>query len=122
MNCFNHHAVVAVGTCKACGKGLCQDCAVDLGHGISCRGDHEATVHSYNDVLKRNERILAAAPRNIFLAPMFFSFMGIVFIFWALSNPKGDQSFLISLGVGFIVFGWLMYRQGRKSFQGKNPS
>jgi hypothetical protein len=38
MRCFVHHDLEAVGTCRACNKGLCRECASDLGHSISCRG------------------------------------------------------------------------------------
>jgi len=36
MNCFYHPQVSAVGICKYCQKGLCTECAVDLGHGMGC--------------------------------------------------------------------------------------
>jgi hypothetical protein len=41
MNCFNHPGVPAVGICKACQKGLCKECALDLGHGIACKNHRE---------------------------------------------------------------------------------
>jgi len=47
MRCFNHQDHEAVGCCKACGKGLCPDCAADLGHALACRGSHEAMVETY---------------------------------------------------------------------------
>jgi hypothetical protein len=115
MNCFNHPTMVALGTCKACSKGLCQACAVDMGHGLSCKGEHEATVQAYHDMLKRNERALAAAPRNIILAPVFFAFMGVVFMIWGLSSPHGVKDFTFILGCGFLAFGALAYRQARRS-------
>lgn len=33
MRCLNHRDREAVGTCKACSKGLCAECAVDLADG-----------------------------------------------------------------------------------------
>jgi len=41
VRCYNHPERDAVGSCKSCCKGLCTECAVDLGHGLSCRGEHE---------------------------------------------------------------------------------
>ncbi|WP_430390454.1 hypothetical protein [Dyella sp. 20L07] len=117
MNCFNHPVVTAVGTCKACGKGLCHDCVLDMGHGLSCKGEHEITVQAYDDMLKRNARILAAAPRNIILAPIFYAFMGVVFVAWALSSPRGVKDFTFIFGCGFLMFAALAYRQASRSIQ-----
>ena len=86
-----------------------------MGHGLSCKGEHEATVQSYHDMLKRNERALAAAPRNILLMPLFYAFMGLVFVTWGLTSPKGVRDFTFILGCGFLVFGGAVYRQARKS-------
>jgi hypothetical protein len=101
--------------CKACAKGLCHQCIVDLGHGLSCKGEHEATVQLYNDMLKRNQRIIAAAPRNILVAPIFYAFMGAVFIAWGLTSPRGMLDFTVILGVGFLIFALVSYRQARKA-------
>ncbi|MBP7275989.1 MAG: hypothetical protein KBA51_07280, partial [Kiritimatiellae bacterium] len=35
MKCFNHEDRDAVGTCKSCGKGVCRECAVDMGKGLA---------------------------------------------------------------------------------------
>jgi hypothetical protein len=115
MNCFNHPTSTALGTCKACGKGLCESCIVDMGHGLSCKGEHEVTVQAYHDMLKRNARVLAAAPRNIILAPLFYAFLGFVFMIWGLSSPQGIKDFTFILGCGFLVFAGLTYRQARRS-------
>lgn len=119
MNCFNHPSVVALGVCKACGKGLCQACIVDLGHGLSCKGEHEATVQTYHDMFKRNIRMLSVAPRNIILAPAFFAFLGLVFVAWGASSPLGTMNFTVLLGGGFIVFAVLSYWQARRSLAGR---
>ncbi|MHA6206010.1 hypothetical protein ACXU4B_16410 [Dyella soli] len=66
-------------------------------------------------MFKRNERILAAAPRNIVLAPIFYAFLGLVFIAWALSVHNGFMDFTFVFGCGFLIFAALTYRQARKS-------
>jgi len=86
-----------------------------MGHGLSCKGDHEITVQSYHDMLDRNRRVMAAAPRNIVLAPVFYAFLGFVFVAWGLSSPRGFRDFTFILGCGFVAFGALAYRQARKS-------
>ena len=54
MNCFLHPDRVAVGSCKACQKGLCVDCAVDLGLGLACRNSHETQVEEVNWMIEHN--------------------------------------------------------------------
>jgi len=49
MNCFEHPDVNAVGLCKFCQKGLCQDCAHDLSHGLACK-DHIREVTDLNSI------------------------------------------------------------------------
>ena len=44
MRCFQHGDVEAVGICRSCQKGLCRDCAVDLGQGLACQNSCEMAV------------------------------------------------------------------------------
>ena len=46
MKCFNHLNDDAIGTFKHCRKGLCHECAADLGHGLACKNQHEEAVNS----------------------------------------------------------------------------
>ena len=36
MECFYHEGASAVGSCRACLKGLCRSCAVELEGGLAC--------------------------------------------------------------------------------------
>jgi hypothetical protein len=51
MKCFRHRAD-AVGFCKACGKGLCRRCGVDLRHSFTCRGECAAEAERYEREVK----------------------------------------------------------------------
>lgn len=57
MHCFNHGSAHAVGVCKACQKGLCPDCAVDVGNGIACKATCETSVAELNEMNERGLRI-----------------------------------------------------------------
>ncbi|WP_130620892.1 hypothetical protein [Dyella amyloliquefaciens] len=76
-------------------------------------------MKSYRDILDRNRRVIVAAPRNIILAPVFYAFVGFVFVAWGLSSPRGVKDFAFILGCGFVAFGALAYRQARKSLADK---
>lgn len=36
MNCYRHPSRPAIGSCKACSKGLCHECAQDTKNGLAC--------------------------------------------------------------------------------------
>ena len=57
MRCFTHQEKEAVAICRACGKGLCPDCGVDLGRGLSCRGRCEQDARDYTDLMDRSVQI-----------------------------------------------------------------
>lgn len=54
MRCFYHQDKEAVGSCKSCGKGLCQECAVDLTKGLACRARCETDAQAIIQLIDRN--------------------------------------------------------------------
>ena len=53
MNCFYHHQLNAVGTCKYCHKGLCEKCAADLGIGLACLNKCENLVKTMSELMDK---------------------------------------------------------------------
>ncbi len=116
MNCFNHQDRPAVGTCKACSKGLCSECATDLGHGLACKGVHEEEVEGINMIISKSKDIYSSAPRNTMLAPIFYIFMGLVFAGFGYSSKGGVTDLPFVLGIGFLVFGVVVLVKNRALF------
>lgn len=58
MKCFYHEATDAVATCKNCQKGLCRQCAVDVGDGMACRNACERQVRVLNAFLKKGQNAI----------------------------------------------------------------
>jgi hypothetical protein len=56
MRCFYHQDREAIGACKSCNKGLCAECAVDLGNGLACRGRCEADVQAVIRLVDQNSK------------------------------------------------------------------
>ena len=54
MNCFIHHDKNAIGICKNCNKALCEECAIDTGSGIACKGKCEKDVKDTNELVEFN--------------------------------------------------------------------
>lgn len=116
MHCFNHLDRDAVGSCKACAKGLCAECAVDLGHGLSCRGDHEVTVHAYNAMFARSAKISSAAKNSVQGVPIFLTVIGILMGAYGVLSSQGGRSFSILLGSAFTVFGIISFVRNRSMY------
>src|SRR6478736_4540497 len=98
MRCYNHSDKEAIGTCKSCCKGLCTDCAKDLGFGLACRGDHEQRVVEIDELISRNVAVQRAAGRAKYAGPAFYLFMGLVFTGYGLLFSRSDH-FLLIMGI-----------------------
>ena len=121
MRCFNHSDREAVGTCRACSKGLCSECAVDLGHGLSCRGAHEAIVESYRVMLDRNTKALDAAPVTVLIGPIFIVAMGLLMATYGYISSQGTKSFAFIIGSAFMVFGAIWFVRNRGAYSWRRP-
>ena len=47
MRCFTHQDREAVALCRGCGRGVCSECAVDVGRGLACRGRCEQFARDF---------------------------------------------------------------------------
>lgn len=116
MRCFNHQDREAVGSCKACAKGLCGECAVDLGHGLSCQGPHEAVVSSCNAIIQYNSRVVAVASGNTYLFPAFLTAMGAVFIGFGYHRYGSVLNLPIMIGCLFVVYAAVIFVRMRAMY------
>ncbi len=110
MKCFYHNDKDAIGICKSCEKGLCKDCAVDLGKGLACKNQCEEEVENLISYTKRNiqdtsktEKIIDAGKTGMFLTSLFNMILGIAFIIWGLVS--NGISFISIIGGLFVVYG-----------------
>lgn len=115
MRCYNHPSVEAVGTCKACSKGLCMECAADLGHGLACKSSHIAEVENLNALITSSTRITTTNTRGKFLAPAFYGFMGLTFLGYGLMSTRASI-FGIVMGIGFLAFAIFTLAANLKAF------
>lgn len=116
MHCFNHPEKEALGTCKCCNKGICEDCLIDLGEGIACKGIHEDQVEAINLIIRKNAKAYAAAPKNAMIAPAFYLFMGLVFSGFGYFSRGGPYSLPFIMGAGFSVFAVVVFFRNRELF------
>src|ERR1043166_3474197 len=95
MRCFYHQDKDAVGSCKSCGKGLCSECAVDLGRGLACRGRCESDVQAVISLIDRNiqlqpttTRLIQAGGSARVAGSLFFLVTGAVFLIFGLPRER----------------------------------
>jgi hypothetical protein len=121
MHCFYHQDKEAVCSCKSCGRGLCPDCAIDIGRGLACRGQCEEHARAVNALVDRNVKLspqtakmLESSRKMTSNAAIFNLVTGTLFIGWGLSNWERLR-FILILGVCFFVYGIIGLYQARKS-------
>src|SRR5438034_11657547 len=114
MRCYYHEDREAVGACKSCGKGLCQECAVDLTKGLACRGRCEPDVQAIIQLMERSFQFSGTSARVLQTSRgvrssngIFCIVVGIVLVVFGLR----DMRFLFEaiIGLSFIAYGiyWL---------------
>jgi hypothetical protein len=120
VRCFNHQDREAVGACKACSKGLCAECAADLGHGLACRGSHESAVEALNQITLRARRVQATSTKARYVAPTFHTAMGLLFLGWGLfSGPR--FTFLSLLGGAFLIYAFVIFVTNQRAYSPAKP-
>ena len=116
MKCFRHIAIDAVGSCKVCCKGLCPECAVDLGHSLTCRGDCESEAALIHAQILANRQTISAQKRNRYFTPIFLLVCGFVFAAVGISSG-GVASFSAVLGFVFLIMGAVLLYLTRRLAQ-----
>ena len=114
MRCFYHSQTDAVGTCKACSKGVCEACAVDTGGGLACRQGCVEAVRALDDLIQRNLRVTAVSQRAPYVFPLFLVFMGIGFSVAPFLAGSRPNPFGVFLGLLFVALGGYFFWVARK--------
>jgi hypothetical protein len=117
MRCFYHQDREAVGGCKSCGKGLCPECAVDLGKGLACRGRCEADAQALIQLLEQNVRHMDVVERALqgrrsvlqqntstrYATGLFCAVAGAIFSIFGAADLE-RFAFVFVLGIAFLIF------------------
>jgi hypothetical protein len=120
MECFGHEGGPAVGTCRACGKGVCRACAADLGRGIACAGRCEEPARALIAALDQSVRMqglsggMLTATRTLWTALSWISLgIGAFVSIWALGLPEFQEIAL--LGLPFFAIGVVTLHLSRRA-------
>jgi len=118
MKCFYHDDHDAIGTCKSCGKGLCRDCAIDLGKGLACRGQCEQSVTDMIKLIDQNihfspigKNVMGNVRKNTYVQALFLLAAGTVFLLTGLATGRVAELPGL-LGIVFLVFSGYTFWRG----------
>jgi hypothetical protein len=114
MNCFRHRNATAVGVCRACGKGLCGDCLVEVPYGLACRDSCEERAAALHALIASgppaNEAFNAGLRRQ---AAFFCLLSGLSFVaaYWCQADGQTNPGrFLALSGATFLLIGlWTLF-------------
>jgi len=118
MKCYNHNGIDAIGICKSCGKGLCQECVVEIEGSLSCKNKCEETVRNLAILLKRNMKLVGTSEKISKISGKFYITTGIISVFIGLFVIGLHQIFsdfsgiFLVLGIIFVVLGFFAFSAG----------
>lgn len=115
MNCYKHNDNSAIGICKYCMKGLCTECAVEIGNTLSCKNSCENQVEKINTSQKNQSIIQPYAKAAQKIGPLGLLIYGIYLsVYWSGIAGKYVDFGLVGLGAICIIAGGLLTYKGFK--------
>lgn len=105
MNCFNHQEKSALGICKHCNKGICNDCLRDTGDGLACKGRCYDEVIRINQLIDHNKKIVSNNSSTRFSAGILYICMGAIFTLATIFFLKRIDPILTTMGILFLIYG-----------------
>ena len=105
MNCFHHQDHAAIGICKSCMKGVCSECAAEVGKSLACKGSCENEVKLINEIQANQPNIQKYGNAVRILAPIFLAAYGLyITVFW--SGVINNQKDFGLVGMGLVSLGF----------------
>lgn len=120
MECFYHEGSAAVGSCRACFKGLCRSCAISLEGGLACPSGCEPFARALIASVQQSVRFQNVSTGFLRSARALWIgltavcvFMGAFTVVWGLGLPQFRAVAL--LGLPFLVLAFPAGRLARNT-------
>ncbi len=120
MRCFYHSQIEAVGSCQACAKGLCRECAHALETGVVCKGYCEDKVRTFQDLAQTHARSLSGSGRSVLVSSLSIVFVGVLLILFGVRFP-GPLLMIPLLGIACVVLGVSRFYRNRDAVKHPAP-
>lgn len=110
MNCYYRQDQVSVGVCRNCLKGICSNCAVDIGGGIACKNNCETHAKKIVQYLQSSmsnadsyKKIYAKSGKGILFSSFIVFAIGLVYILFPFFYGESDGDWFYYVG-GIFIF------------------
>ncbi len=103
MKCYYHHDVDAIAICKNCNRGLCAQCAAEVGKSIACKSTCVAEVEALDSALQRSMKSFETNRRVYAQFAFGMLLVGLGFIV---------TSFFLRLTAGLTIFVGIIFLLG----------
>lgn len=122
MKCFYHQTIDAVASCKSCCRGLCNECAAEVGLAASCRGRCENDVATLIELAAHGRNARDRMSSTYFRNGIFATVIGVLFALVGIFQLTGDNPSELSYlfvfsGIGFFAMGIWNLKSARNSNQ-----
>lgn len=106
MRCFYHPERNAVGICSSCHRGICDECAKEIGKSLACSGNCEEDV-GIDEAHVPTEDTIRAQEKDKQSAVMIFGIGGLLILSWsvplAVILHSRDVGIFILWGIIFLL-------------------
>ena len=128
MKCFNHTSTDAIGVCRSCGRGLCQECNVEVGLSCCCLNRCEQDVRTLIYLTDKGRAAYASYDdmhKQCYLAASFYWAIGLIMLgfgLWQLRRGvRASEVLLCLMGLSFVGMGFVMAAGSKRTTGGDPP-
>jgi hypothetical protein len=116
MKCYIHKTTDALGTCKSCSKGVCEECAFDTGNGLACKNSCVEEVRAVNEVIERNKQIYRISRTVLSTDVIVYFMLAAVCLGWGIFSSLAWQLNLFAIlgGLCILAIGILAYSREKR--------
>lgn len=105
MNCYTHTQKEALGICKHCQKGICMECLVDSGDGLSCKGKCLEEVKLLKKLRDFEQKVVKNNSSQWTSSGLLYLFMGILIIVVPIVFLRKINIVFMPVGLLFLIYG-----------------
>lgn len=118
MKCFYHRERDAVALCKACNRGVCHECAMDVPPSTACKSRCEGEVAALNLVMERGKTAYQKTGKAYRLVSIVALLIGGLFTILGLLPILLGQGYgaIIAAPIGaiFMFYGYALRRNAKQ--------
>lgn len=102
MECFYHSGATAVGICKYCGRGICQECVADAQQSLACKDRCESEVEQLDEMVDQQSSAVQTTSDTYRNIAVWLACLGVLFgVFSVIDSSM--RFFLMPMAAIFLL-------------------